>query len=51
MIVDHGVGLSELADGAVGLGAHSVINKPVELHELAPLIEQALASHLRGLEP
>jgi DNA-binding NtrC family response regulator len=42
---------SELISSAVGLGAQCVINKPVELHDLVPLVEQALASRLSGLEP
>ena len=42
---------SELADGAVGLGAHRVISKPVELQDLVPLVEQALASRAPGLKP
>ena len=42
---------SELADGAVSLGAHRVISKPVELQDLVPLVEQALASRAPGLKP
>ena len=42
---------SELVSGAIGLGVHCVLSKPVELHDLVPLVEQALASRPGGLEP
>ena len=39
-------GTPELVVGAVKLGAYRVLNKPVEMRDLAPLVQQAYASRL-----
>ena len=37
-------GTAEVVNGALTLGAYRVLTKPVDLHDLVPLVEQAYAS-------
>jgi DNA-binding NtrC family response regulator len=40
-------GTPEVVDGAVTLGAYCVMNKPLEMRDLVPLVEQAYESRAR----
>ncbi len=44
VIVMTAYGTPEVVEGALALGAYKVVNKPLEMHELPALIEQAHAS-------